>query len=76
MARSSYIYTVTPAAGYVPVATFTVKHEMVTWTRQNYTKPEHVKVHRYPDGGLTLCDEDIKYGRYRTEIDLKELWEK
>lgn len=74
MARSHYIYTVTPAAGYVPVATFTVKHEMVTWTKQNFTKPEHVRVNRYPDGGVPLTEETVKSGSYRTELDMKELW--
>ena len=74
MARSQYIYTVTPFAGYVPQATFTVKHEMVTWMKRNFDKPEHVKVHRYPDGGSSAEDEH-GVPVYRTEMDVKKLWE-
>ncbi|MGY1946665.1 hypothetical protein [Nocardia asiatica] len=50
MARSQYIYIVTVAGGgWVDiVAAFTVKHELVTWLRNN-PAPDH-RVTRVNDG--------------------------
>lgn len=78
MARSSYIYTVTPFAGSgFPAAVFTVKHEMVTWIKRNYPwepgKCERpIRVHRFPDGGHPVFDEN-GVNVHRTELDVKKL---
>jgi hypothetical protein len=57
MARSSYIYVVYMlgrTGGTATVATFTVKHEMVTWIRREWAKAEGpvrvLRVMRHSDG--------------------------
>lgn len=49
MARSTYIYVVMDPRAPLPVATFTVKHEMVGWLKRT-RKPGSTKVYRYGDG--------------------------
>jgi hypothetical protein len=57
MARSSYIYVVRAPMRIGVVATFTVKHEMITWIRREWDRSqreghEWVKlgIWRFPDG--------------------------
>lgn len=49
MARSNHIYVVMYDGGYDPMAAFTVKHEMMTWCKNNYDA-NHYCV-RLKDGG-------------------------
>lgn len=57
MARSEYIYIVVSTAGdsTLPVAAFTVKHEMVRWLRRKITR--ELKAYRMRDGEQ-FCDAD------------------
>lgn len=54
MARSSYIYIVFQKGSALPLAPFTVKHEMITWIRNNrfnaYANGD-ISVFRYQDAG-------------------------
>lgn len=54
MARASCVYVVMPADGatfpHVPVATFTVKHELRSWLEKR-PEPELLRLFRSPDGG-------------------------
>jgi len=55
MPRSSYIYLVCRgdllSLGAVPVAAFTVKHEMKHWLESHADSRADLKVYRMPDGG-------------------------
>ena len=68
MARSSYIYIVFQKGTEKPIATFTVKHEMVTWIKRNRFNAffnGDITGWRYPDGGWD--------DRPPVEMDLTEL---
>lgn len=74
MARSAYIYLVMDYNHVVPVGSFTVKHEMVTWIKWAYPrKPGEferpIRVYRLPDGGLVIGDKRPAF----VKLDLKEL---
>ena len=64
MARSQYIYVVTEFsdfAGYVVAATFTVKHECITWMKRNLAPPGVIrKLHRHSGSGSARTEMDIK----------------
>ena len=51
MARSNAIWVVTKAHDLM--ASFTVKHELITWLRRQVSL-EHTFVQRTPDGGAGL----------------------
>jgi hypothetical protein len=62
MARAVYLYVVM-GLHPLPIAVFTVKHEMVTWLKRQSRGP--VRVYRYKDGA---------YGEeVITEMDVEEL---
>lgn len=49
MARSTCVYVVLTEGG-VPLAGFTVKHELVTWLRRGSENPDDVQIWRCGDG--------------------------
>lgn len=73
MARSSYIYIVFQKGSDLPVAPFTVKHEMVTWIKRNrynaYANGD-ITVYRYPDAGYCHFEEPA-----RVPMDISKLME-
>ncbi len=50
MSRSSVIWVVMKPGRHLPRATFTVKHEMVTWMKRNEPDPSKVEVFKMGDG--------------------------
>ena len=74
MARASYIYLVMELSIDIPIGAFTVKHEMVTFLKNEaagYCMPERqLSVYRVPDGGNFWGQRpDPHY----TELDVLEL---
>lgn len=67
MARSTYIYVVEDKLN--PVAAFTVKHELITWLRNNGGQAPGMlrRVIRLPDGASALSR------RQPTRMDIAEL---
>lgn len=50
MARSTYIYLVSPLDEVIPIAAFTVKHEAINWVERNHPNGG-VELTRMRDGG-------------------------
>lgn len=61
MARSHAVWVVVGIASSRPVATFTVKHELVTWMKDRI-QPRLFRYFRHVDGCPRRWDHDL--GRY------------
>lgn len=59
MARSKGIWVVITAHNNIPIATFTVKHELATWLKKekHYYGVRHWEIYKMPDGppGAWVC---------------------
>lgn len=76
MARSSYIYLVMPVqtlqdGGIIPIAAFTVKHELVSWLMRNMPS-DNYRVWRVADGHALKGSEDITAKIQQTCRELEE----
>lgn len=51
MARSSYIYVITPAFSWEALHCFTVKHEAISYWKSTLNRDDQYRLLRFPDRG-------------------------
>lgn len=72
MSRSKYIYLVWDCVGMefeVPIAVFTVKHEMISFIKRRKIKLMNLIINRYPDGTESTVENVYDY----TLVEMKEM---